>query len=107
MELLPATERVRNHGVTEDRGSHFMLLTSMQHRGIAKLLRQKAAMLPAAMNDRANCMRQFADLHMALARAQDNNPSLAPRKQSTYRQPRLSPSPSLVPSLTGAPPKNQ
>ena len=46
-----------------------MLLTSKQHRGIAKLLRQKAEKLPAATKDRATRMRRFADLHMALARA--------------------------------------
>ena len=39
------SKRVRHHGVTEDLGSHFMLLTSTQHRGLAKLLRQKAAKL--------------------------------------------------------------
>jgi hypothetical protein len=85
--------------MTEDRGSHFMILTSMQHRGIARSLRQKAAKLPEAMKDRANRMRQSADLHMALVRAQDNNPSLAPRSQNGDQQLQLSPSPSLAPSL--------
>ena len=83
-----------------------MLLTSTQHPGLAKLLRQKAAKLPAAIKDRANRMRRFADLHMALARAQDNNPALAPRKQNGDQQPQLSPSPSLAPSLPGESPNN-
>jgi len=84
-----------------------MLLTSLQHRGIAKLLRQKAAKLPAAMKNRANRMRQSAGLHMALARAQDNNPALAPHNQNGDQQLQLSPSPSLAPSLPGESPKNQ
>ena len=74
-----------------------MLLTIMQHRGLAKLLRQKAAKLPAAMKDRATRMRMFAGVHMALARAQDNNPALAPKPQSGRNQ--QTPSPSLAPSL--------
>ena len=74
-----------------------MLLTSMQHRGIAKLLREKAAKLPAAMKDRAIRMRRSAGLHIALARAQDNNPALAPKPQSDRNQ--QTPSPSLAPSL--------
>ena len=82
-----------------------MILTSRQHRGLAKLLRQKAAKLPAAMKDGANRMRQSADLHMALARAQDNNPALAPKPQSELNQ--QTPSPSLAPTLPGESPKNQ
>jgi hypothetical protein len=82
-----------------------MLLTSTQHRGIAKSLRQKAAKLPAAMNDKANRMRQSADLHMALARAQDNNPALAPKPRSDPNQ--HTPSPSLAPTLPDESPNNQ
>jgi hypothetical protein len=74
-----------------------MLLTSTQHRGLAKLLRQKAAKLPKAMKDRANRMRMFAGVHMALARAQNNNPELAPKPRSDPKQ--QTPSPSLAPSL--------
>jgi hypothetical protein len=96
---------VRHHGVTVDRGGHLMLLTSAQHRGIAKILRQKAAKLPAAMKDRANRMRQSADLHTALARAQDNNPALAPKSDPNQSLPK-SPSPSLAPSLPGESPNN-
>jgi hypothetical protein len=96
---LPLTERMRQLGVTEDPGGHFMLLTSSQHRGIAMRLRQKAEKLPAAMKDRANSMRQSADLHMALARAQDSNPALAPKPRSGPNQHRSSPS--LAPSLPG------
>ena len=84
-----------------------MILTSLQHRGIAKLLRLKAAKLPAAMKDRATRMRMFAGVHMALARAQDNNQNLAPRSHNGDQQPLLSPSPSLAPSLPGVSPKNQ
>ena len=82
-----------------------MLLTSSQHRGLARLLRQKAAKLPAAMKDRANRMRMFAGVHMALARAQDNNPALAPKPQSDRNQ--QMPSPSLVPSQPCESPKNR
>ena len=82
-----------------------MLLTSKQHRGIAKHLRQKAAQLPEAMKDRANRMRMFAGVHMALARAQDNNPALAPKPRSDPDQ--QMPSPSLAPSLPDESPKNQ
>ena len=74
-----------------------MILTSKQHRGIAKLLRQKAEKLPAAVKDRANRMRMFAGVHMALARAQDNNPALAPKARNDPNQ--QMPSPSLAPSL--------
>ena len=81
-----------------------MLLTGMQHRGIAELLRQKAAKLIAAMKDRANRMRRSADLHMALARAQDNNPALAPKPQPDPNQ-QMS-SPSLAPSLPDENPPN-
>ena len=42
-------------------------------------------------------MRQSANLHMALARAQGNNPALAPKPQSDPKQ--QAPSPSLAPSL--------
>jgi hypothetical protein len=52
-----------------------MLLTGLQHRKLAKLLRQKAAKLPHKQKIRVH---QAASLHMALARAQENNPSLAP-----------------------------
>ena len=65
----------------------------------SKLLRQKAAKLPAAMKDRANRMRMFAGVHMGLARAQDNNPALAPKPRSDPNQ--HTPSPSLAPSLPG------
>ncbi len=82
-----------------------MLLTSMQHRGLATLLRQKAEKLPAAMKERANSMRQFADLHRALAGSQDNDPSLAPKPRSDPDQ--QMPSPSLAPSLPDESPKNQ
>lgn len=76
-----------------------MILTNKQHRGIAKLLCQKAEKLPAAMKDRANRMRMFAGVHMALARAQDNNPALAPKPRSDRNQ--QTPSPSLAPTLPG------
>ena len=76
-----------------------MILTSKQHRGLAKLLRQKAKKLPAAMKDRANRMRMFAGVHMALARMQHNNPALAPKPRSDPNQ--QMPSPSLAPSLPG------
>ena len=76
-----------------------MILTSTQHRGLAKLLRQKAEKLPAAMKDSANRMRMFASVHMALARAQDNNPALAPKPRSDPNQ--HTPSPSLAPALPG------
>lgn len=55
-----------------------MLLTSLQHRKIAQLLRQKAANLPGDQKGKANDMRGMAYIHLALARAQEGNPELAP-----------------------------
>jgi hypothetical protein len=89
-----ATKRARHHGVTKGPGGHFMILTSKQHRGLAKLLLQKAA-----MKDRATRMMQFADVHMGLARMQDNNPALAPKPRSDPNQ--HTPSPSFAPSPPG------
>jgi hypothetical protein len=96
---------MRQLGVTEDSGGHFMLLTSKQHRGLARLLRRKAEKLPAAMKDRANRLRMFAGIHMALARMQDKNPALAPKPRSDPT--RHTPSPSLAPSLPGESLENQ
>jgi hypothetical protein len=52
-----------------------MRLTSLQHRKIANLLRQKAAKQPP---NRAQRMHQLAAVHLGLARAQEESPSLAP-----------------------------
>ena len=41
----------------------------------------------------------FAGVHMGLARAQDNNPTLAPKPRSHPNQ--HTPPPSLVPALPG------
>ena len=60
-----------------------MLLTSLQHRKIAKHLRQKAAGPHAEQKNTANRMRSSADVHLALARAQENEPQLAPAAKSS------------------------
>jgi hypothetical protein len=49
-------------------------------------------------------MRQSADLHMALARAQDQNPALAPKPQTDPNQ--QTSSPSLAPGLPDENPPN-
>lgn len=55
-----------------------MLLTSLQHRKNAESLRQKAADLPCDQKSKAKAMRSSAYIHLALARAQEGNPKLAP-----------------------------
>jgi hypothetical protein len=79
-----------------------MILTSGQHRGLAKLLRRNAPNLPEAKRGLAYKM---AGMHMRLARAQDNDPSLAPKSDPNQSLPK-SPSPSLTPSLPGESPNN-
>jgi hypothetical protein len=82
-----------------------VILTSMQHRKLAKFLRESATKLPPEEKDRANRMHQSASLHLGLARTQESNPSLAPaaknlgnheppRERSS--KPRLASSMSLV-----------
>lgn len=56
-----------------------MRLTSSNHRGIAKHLRQQAAKLPKAAGAR---LHKNASLHLGLARAQESNPELAPNQSS-------------------------
>jgi hypothetical protein len=58
-----------------------MILTSMHHRKIAKLLRQKAAKLPHAKKILAH---KSAGLHMALAL--EKSPSLAPAAKNPRNQ---------------------
>ena len=60
-----------------------MILTSMQHRKRAKLLRQKAPTLPPEKTVLAN---QLADLHLGLARAQEGDPSHAPAAKNPNNQ---------------------
>jgi hypothetical protein len=55
-----------------------MRLTSLQHRNIAKALRQKAAKLPKDKSEEAKRLQRNASLHLGLARAQDQDPSLTP-----------------------------
>jgi hypothetical protein len=55
-----------------------MLLTSLQHRRIAKRLWRKAALLPPMKQTQAIKMEWMACLHLGLARAQERNPSIAP-----------------------------
>jgi len=74
-----------------------MLLTSLQHRGIAKHLRQKAAALPGEQPHRADRMRRSARVHLGLARAQENDPSYAPAAKSAKNS--VPPSQQLKPSL--------
>jgi hypothetical protein len=75
-----------------------MLFTSLQHRKMAKLLRRNVAVLPSEQNNKANDMRRHADLHLALARAQEADPKLAPAaKNSKNSVPQPRPSrPALV-----------
>jgi hypothetical protein len=79
-----------------------MILTSGQHRGVAKLLRRNARNLPEAKRGLAHKM---AGMHVRLARAQDNDPLLAPKNDPNQPLPK-SPSPSLAPSLPGERPNN-
>jgi hypothetical protein len=68
----------------------------MQHRKRAKFLRQKAPKLADVQKKLAH---QMASLHLGLARAQENNPSLAPAAKNPNNQktPRVKPSkPRLV-----------
>jgi hypothetical protein len=59
-----------------------MLLTSAQHRVLARLLRRKAPTLDPELREVA---LKRAGAHLALARAQDANPLLAPHaKNATW-----------------------
>jgi hypothetical protein len=55
-----------------------MLLTSLQHRKIARTLRLKVEALPDDQKIKAKRMRCSADVHVGLARAQEVDPQLAP-----------------------------
>ena len=60
-----------------------MILTSMQHRKMAKRLRQKA---PNLTGEKKNLATKLASLHLGLARAQENDPSLAPAAKNPGKQ---------------------
>jgi hypothetical protein len=74
-----------------------MLLTSIQHRKIAKHLRRKAAMLPNKHKSRAGDLCRSANLHLALARAQERDPQLAPAAKISKNN--LPPSQQIKPAL--------